>query len=175
MATTLVARSTPSPAVHVLDAVRIAIVAAVLGAGGMPAAARAGSEDIVLQDQAAPAESGDRLLAGIVAQYGRAELDRGAWINPYVPSAAAANPITAVEVADGATVVAPRDDAGSGDEMLMRAVAEYTRAALDRGGWENQFVTDPSYAAGNPLLAVPAGEGVTTVASEARATSVSQR
>ena len=39
---------------------------------------------------------------------------------------------------------------------------------LDRGGWVNAFVSNPGYDAGNRLLAVRAGEGVTTVASSSR-------
>jgi type II secretory pathway pseudopilin PulG len=114
---------------------------------------------------AQPTESGDEAVARIVAQYSRAELDRGGWENRFMPSAAAGNPIVATQVQDGVTSPAGEQVGVSGDELLMRSVSAYTRAALDRGGWENPFVPDTHYAAGNALLAVGVREGVTTVAS----------
>ena len=39
---------------------------------------------------------------------------------------------------------------------------ESRRANLDRGGWENTLMTNSSYTATNPLMAVGVGSGVTT-------------
>jgi hypothetical protein len=110
-------------------------------------------------------ESGGQLVARIVAQYTRAALDRGGWDNPFLPSAAAGTPIVAAEIRDGFTWPAAELAVTSGDELLMRSVAVYTRAALDRGGWENRLMRDAHYAAGAALLAVRVSEGVTTVAA----------
>lgn len=114
---------------------------------------------------ALPTESADQAMARIVAQYSCAELDRGGWENPFMPSAAAGNPILAAQVRDGVTSPTGEQVGVSGDELLMRSVSVYTRTALDRGGWENPFMPDAHYATGNALLAVGVGEGVTTGAA----------
>jgi hypothetical protein len=91
--------------------------------------------------QAAPA---DEQLNDVLQQYRSAET-RGQWINTLMPEAT------------GLASAAP-----SGDQHLNRLVATYTREQLDRGGWANAWVTTEGYAAGEPLLAVRVGDGVTT-------------
>jgi len=161
--------------VHARHLLHVAIATGTLAVGALPTAVPAGPDDAAnverTADRSAPASSGDRMLGEIVAYYGRAELDRGGWINPYVPSAAVGNPITTVAIGDGVTL-GPAGQAfqegESGDELLSRAVARYTRAMLDRGGWENPFVADSRCAAGNPLHTVSVGEGVTLLGRESR-------
>jgi hypothetical protein len=69
-----------------------------------PAAARARDDGPAAAGQADVGPvSGDALISRIVAQYRRAELDRGGWTNPYAPSAAAGNPLLSVNVAGGVT------------------------------------------------------------------------
>ena len=91
--------------------------------------------------QAAPA---DEQLQDVLQQYRSAET-RGQWVNALIPEATG--------LASAAT---------SGDQRLDRIVATYTREQLDRGGWANAWVREDHYAAGEPLLAVRVGEGVTT-------------
>jgi len=50
----------------------------------------------------------------------------------------------------------------SADRHLQRITAGYTREMLDRGGWCNPWMSAAAYSAGEPLLAVRPGEGVTT-------------
>ncbi len=69
------------------------------------------------------------------------------WVNPLMPAATGA--------ADAASAL-------SADLQLQRALASYTRAALDRGGWRNAWVAGDHYAAGEPLLAAAVGAGVTS-------------
>lgn len=71
--------------------------------------------------------------------------DRAEWVNPYV-----------------ARRVEENDASGSGDAVLARAVAPYTRERLDAGGWQNRLMRDEHYACGNPMLRVAPGQGVTT-------------
>lgn len=85
------------------------------------------------------AGSADDALNQETGQF-RALATRGAWINPWMP--AVAEP--------------------SGDARLQAQVAAYTRQAMDRGGWANPWVRDTRYAAGEPLLAVAVGSGVTS-------------
>ncbi len=59
----------------------------------------------------------------------------------------------------------------SGDELMARIVAQYRRAMLDRGGWENPYL--PSTASGNALASVPVGNGVTLVAKAPQGVSES--
>lgn len=92
----------------------------------------------------ARAASADEQMAHTLQQYRSAEA-RGQWVNTLMP------------VATGFASAAP-----SGDQHLNRIVAAYTREQLDRGGWSNAWVTNDSYAAGEPLLAVRIGDGVTT-------------
>lgn len=95
------------------------------------------------------AGSADEALNRSMSQYRSADT-RGQWNNPWTPQA------TGGMVAHGA----------SADERLTRIVDAYTREALDRGGWENRFMTNSRYASGNALLNVRIGEGVTTASSE---------
>lgn len=90
---------------------------------------------------AGPAQAGsaDEQLARELSQF-KALNSRGAWFNPWMP--AVAEP--------------------SGDERLQSQVAGYTRQALDRGGWSNPWVAGDHYAAGEPLLKVAVGGGVTS-------------
>lgn len=71
------------------------------------------------------------------------------WVNALMPAAtgAAADTVPAL----------------SAEQLLQRALAGYTRAALDRGGWRNAWVMGDRYAAGEPLLAAAVGSGVTSV------------
>jgi hypothetical protein len=55
----------------------------------------------------------------------------------------------------------------SSDESLNASVQRYTRALLDRGGWEDPFVSATSNAASDSLVEVPSGEGATTVGAVA--------
>lgn len=70
------------------------------------------------------------------------------WHNAWMPQASA-------------DVVA---QAPSGDRLLGDIVAGYTRAALDRGGWENTLMHNAEYVAPIPLLAVGVGSGATSAA-----------
>lgn len=72
---------------------------------------------------------------------------RGAWVNPYMPHGTG------------------QFAAESADRILTATLRVYTRDVLDRGGWINPFVTERHYDAGNALLAVMPGEGVTIVAT----------
>ncbi len=99
-----------------------------------------------------------------LAQFSRAELDRGGWENPFLPSAAAGNPLRTQPIGEGTTGTADSAEVVSGDVLLARIVSIYTRVWLDRGGWENPFVPVSDYEAGNALLAVEIGEGATLVA-----------
>ncbi len=94
-----------------------------------------------LPAQAAPA---DEQLQDVLQQYRSADA-RGQWVNILMPAAT------------GLASAAP-----SGDQHLDRIVAAYTREQLDRGGWANAWVREDHYAAGEPLLAVRIGDGVTT-------------
>ena len=95
----------------------------------------------VFPAQAAPA---DEQLQDVLQQYRGAD-ERGQWVNALMPEAT------------GLASAAP-----SGDQHLNRLVAAYTREQLDRGGWANAWVREDHYAAGEPLLAVRVGDGVTT-------------
>jgi hypothetical protein len=99
--------------------------------------------------QEAPISNGASLDLYLASQRG-VGLDRAGWVNPFLPEASA-------------DAVVARDEPGiSGDASLNRVLARLDRAALDAGGWVNPFVRESSYSAGNPLLAVGPGEGVTT-------------
>ena len=123
--------------------------AALIGSLAGPAAARAMG-------------TGDVMLMEIVSAYDHELLARGGWENPYLPSAAAGDPLATAEVGDGVTVSGPALD--SADRVLMTEVADYTRQALDRGGWENPLL--PEVALGNALASIAVGEGVTSAAGE---------
>lgn len=72
---------------------------------------------------------------------------RGQWLSPLHPSPA--------------LPVAATDTPLSADHRLMQIVAAHTRERFDRGGWENTYLRNSSYASGNPLLAVSIGSGTT--------------
>ena len=57
----------------------------------------------------------------------------------------------------------------SADRRPQTIVTGYTRAALDRGGWANPWVSGDAYAAGAPLLAVTVGSGLTSLGEPQRA------
>lgn len=80
--------------------------------------------------------SAGRLMTGFA--------QRGAWSNQWMPLG------TGVQ----ATL--------SADRVLMAQVHAYNRALFDRGGWTNPYVPVPGYDAGNVLLAVLPGEGVSS-------------
>lgn len=96
---------------------------------------------------AALAGATEDAIAQAVTDY-RADASRGVWINPIMPAA------TGSEIGRN-----------SADERLTQIVSAYTRALLDRGGWENTILANSRYASGNPLLAVEMGSGM-TIASE---------
>lgn len=96
--------------------------------------------------------------AGVLPEGGKAEdplvasagrlmtgyAQRGAWINPWMAGGTGLG-------------VSP-----SADQVLMAQVSAYDRALFDRGGWTNPYVPVPGYDAGNVLLAVLPGEGVSS-------------
>lgn len=112
---------------------------------------------------AAFAGSADERLAQIGAAHTRDALDRGGWENTVLNNStyAAANQLRATRIGDGATSVAGRPAGISADEQLGRILASFNREMLDRGGWQNTFLSNSRYASGNALLAVQVGEGVT--------------
>jgi ketosteroid isomerase-like protein len=99
--------------------------------------------------------SNDESLNASVQRYRNPASERGTWRNPCIPETRAR--------------AAGELEKPSGDVLLMRSVAVYTRALLDRGGWENPFVSGTSNAAGDSLVEVHGGEGVTTVDAVAAA------
>lgn len=158
-----------------MNRIAVVIVAAALA---MPAAA----------EEDAPISNG-ATLDNYLAARRAAEGDRAEWVNPYVSSAPEEAAIAAAagisgdvsldramaehlrSFADGitwrnphlpASMVEGNEASGSGDEVLARAVAPYTRERLDAGGWQNRLMRDEHYACGNPMLRVAPGEGVTT-------------
>jgi len=94
----------------------------------------------------AQAAAADDTLNGAVEQY-RSLQARSEWQNPLMPS--------------GTGMYAATNEP-SGEQTLMNIVAGYGRALLDRGGWNNPWVAESTYASGEPLLAVRIGDGVTT-------------
>lgn len=70
--------------------------------------------------------------------------------------------------APGLGMSAPAAVTESADRRLQAIVAIYTREALDRGGWANAWAGGATYAAGEPLLAVAVGSGVTSRGEPAR-------
>ena len=96
-------------------------------------------------DYLAQSESADAAFDRIAGSLPRSE---ARWINALAPAASG----DYVAVAE----------ATSADDKFMRQIAYYTRDMLDRGGWLNAFIADDHYAAGNRLLAVAVGEGVTS-------------
>jgi hypothetical protein len=96
--------------------------------------------------QAGPADDQMQLNT---QQY-HADSARGRWFNPWMPQAS---------VDTGTQEPA---NLHSGDAQMAVVLASYTRGVLDAGGWVNPFVSDQSYAVGNPLLAARVGEGVTS-------------
>lgn len=97
---------------------------------------------------AALAGPADEELNRSIGQYRGADV-RGKWLNVWMPQAAG-----------GMVARGP-----SADEQLRQIVATYTREALDRGGWENRFMTNSRYASGKALLNVRIGEGLTTASN----------
>jgi hypothetical protein len=93
----------------------------------------------------AQAAAADDQLDAVVGQYCQLPL-RSAWINPLMPQGTGLVGFGSV----------------SGDEKLQAIVATYDRARLDRGGWRNAWADGDHYAAGEPLLAVQVGAGVTS-------------
>jgi hypothetical protein len=57
----------------------------------------------------------------------------------------------------------------SGDALLMRSVTIYTRALLDRGGWETPFVPATSSLVSGSLVELHSGQRVTAVDAVAAA------
>jgi hypothetical protein len=93
----------------------------------------------------AQAAAADDQLNAAVEQF-RAMPLRSAWVNPLMPQGTGLVAFASV----------------SADEKLQAIVASYDRARLDRGGWRNAWADGDHYAAGEPLLAVQVGAGVTS-------------
>jgi hypothetical protein len=93
----------------------------------------------------AQAAAADDRLDAVVGQFRPMPL-RSAWINPLMPQGTGLVTFASV----------------SADEKLQTIVAAYDRASLDRGGWRNAWADGDHYAAGEPLLAVKVGAGVTS-------------
>jgi hypothetical protein len=100
----------------------------------------------------ASAASADDALNANLQQFKQLQA-RGEWQNTLMPQG------TGRLMADGP----------SADSVLQAVLTGYDRVALDRGGWSNPWVSTERYAAGEPLLAVKVGEGVTTRTAAARA------
>jgi len=96
---------------------------------------------------------------------------QGAWENPYLPQASASYEAP-VAAGGGGTSLAGAPTTKFGDEELTRIVAQYRRAMLDSGGWENPYL--PSTASGNALASVPVGNGVTLVGNALEGASESE-
>lgn len=94
---------------------------------------------------AAAAPADDALTASL-DQYQSLQV-RGQWLNPLMPHGTGQYAATSQP---------------SGDLLLQEVVAGYGRSLLDRGGWLNPYVNEAHYSAGEPLLAVGIGEGLTT-------------
>jgi hypothetical protein len=95
----------------------------------------------------ATAASGDHAFNQAVRQYARPAANGQGWVNPHMPHG------TGVYANDSAT------------DILAAIFVTYTRERLDRGGWVNAWAPTPGYDAGNPLLAVGQGEGLTSRAA----------
>jgi hypothetical protein len=93
----------------------------------------------------AQAAAADEQLNAVVGQFRQMPL-RSAWVNPLMPQGTGLIAFARI----------------SADEKLQAIVASYDRANLDRGGWRNAWADDDHYAAGEPLLAVKVGAGVTS-------------
>ena len=91
-----------------------------------------------------PAAAGDDPLVTAARQLVGGLETRGIWRNPLRPLATGQEP------------------SPSADEVLTAIVRSHTRINLDRGGWANPYVPVPGYDAGNALLAVSPGNGITS-------------
>jgi hypothetical protein len=90
------------------------------------------------------AADGDDSFNGLMEQYRGRPAVTAEWQNPLMPA--------------GTGEYALR----SADEILTATLRIYTRDVLDRGYWVNEWVDGATgYDAGNPLLAVNTGSGVT--------------
>ena len=91
-----------------------------------------------------PAAAGDDQLVTAARELVADLETRGTWRNPLMPLATGQEP------------------GPSADEVLTAIVSSHTRINFDRGGWGNPYVPAPGYDAGNVLLAVPPGSGITS-------------
>jgi len=124
-------------------------IATLLIAATLPIAARAAADDV----------RGDAWLNQSVRQYRESRSDQVAWHNPHMPQASVSYMAPAAAGEDAATALVDSDRSESADQRMARIVAQYGRAMLDRGGWDNPYL--PSVALGNPIAAVALGAGVT--------------
>ena len=92
-------------------------------------------------------EAVDPLMQKLHTEYGQAS-QQAEWVNPWMQEATS-------------NVETP----ASGDEMLTRIVAQFTREMLDRGGWVNAHLSNSDYSVGNLLLFAKIGEGITVTAT----------
>ncbi len=97
------------------------------------------------------AADGDTALNAYVEQF-RNRVDTKEWLNAMMPSG---------------TGTAYAGASQSADEAMSTMLRQYSRVALDRGHWTNDHMGDASgYAAGNSLLAVAPGSGVSGITRE---------
>jgi hypothetical protein len=90
------------------------------------------------------AADGDDSFNGLMEQYRGRPAVTAQWQNTLMPTGTG------------------EDATRSADEVLTATLRIYTRDVLDRGYWVNEWVDGATgYDAGNPLLAVGTGSGVT--------------
>jgi hypothetical protein len=133
-----------------MDAFKPVSIAIFLGVALLPTGALSGDESMISDD------------ASLNASMRQPSPQQGAWQNPYLLQASSSYEAPVVAGGEG-TSLAGAPTPKSGDEVMARIVAQYRRAMLDRGGWENPFL--PSTASGNALASVPVGNGVTLFAN----------
>jgi hypothetical protein len=68
----------------------------------------------------ARAAEGDVALMKNVAAYTREALDRGGWVNPYLPAAAAGNPLAMVRIREGVTLTS-EEEGSAGREPARKS------------------------------------------------------
>jgi len=144
-----------------MDALKPVSIALFLGVTLLPTRALSGDESMISDG------------ASLSASMRQLQLSpgQGAWENPYLPQASASYEAP-VAAGGGGTSLAGASTPKFGDEELTRIVAQYRRAMLDRGGWENPYL--PSTASGNALASVAVGDGVTLVGNALEGASESE-
>lgn len=129
---------------HTIAAASLAVLPIALSALATPAVAQ------LAHPVTGPASGADAAMEHHLGTEYK-NLGQRTWVNPILPAATG-------------TEAGP-----SGDQLLQQRLAGYTRELLDRGGWRNAWVAQAHYAAGEPLLAVAVGAGVTSGSAAAPA------